>query len=56
MVINPTIPAGGPMDASDVYSTDTEGLAEVASPREIRLRDGEHLDLRITPGTGGLQS
>ena len=37
------------MDTSGVYSTDTEGLSDVARPSTIRLRDGDRLELRISP-------
>jgi FtsP/CotA-like multicopper oxidase with cupredoxin domain len=33
----------------DVFSTDTEGLAEATAPDVVRLHDGDHYDLRITP-------
>jgi FtsP/CotA-like multicopper oxidase with cupredoxin domain len=33
----------------DLFTTETAGLPEVASPGMIRLRDGDRLDLRIGP-------
>src|SRR6476619_2813488 len=33
----------------DYFPTDPEGLAEVARPSVVRLRDGDHIDLRISP-------
>src|SRR2546427_11623361 len=33
----------------DLFTTETAGLPEVASPGVIRLRDGDRLDLRIGP-------
>jgi FtsP/CotA-like multicopper oxidase with cupredoxin domain len=33
----------------DLFTTETAGLPEVASPGVIRLRDGDQLDLRIGP-------
>ena len=35
----------------DFFPTDTDGLAEVAPPSTLRLRDGDHIDLRISPVT-----
>jgi len=37
------------MTSSDVFTTETAGLPEVARPSVIRLRDGDHLDLDISP-------
>ena len=37
------------MTSPDVFTTETEGLAEVARPSVMRLRDGDDLDLDITP-------
>ena len=37
------------MSSPDVFTTETAGLPEVARPSVIRLRDGEHLDLDISP-------
>ena len=36
-------------DLNDVFTTETAGLAEVAAPEVVRLRDGDHFDLRIGP-------
>src|SRR4029078_13190560 len=35
----------------DFFPTDPEGLAEVERPTVVRLRDGDHIDLRISPVT-----
>ena len=36
------------MTTPDLFTTATEGLAEVAAPALVRLRDGDRFDLRIT--------
>ncbi len=36
-------------DPQDVFTTETAGLPEVLRPGVARLRDGDHLDLRIGP-------
>src|SRR4029077_8013360 len=52
-VVAPSV--GGMMDQisadgqDDLFTTETAGLPEVASPVVIRLRDGDRLDLRIGP-------
>jgi len=33
----------------DIFPRDTEGLAEVTPTSTLRLRDGDHIDLRISP-------
>ena len=35
----------------DFFPRDTEGLTEVVPTRTLRLRDGDHIDLRISPVT-----
>src|SRR6476646_3073570 len=35
----------------DFFPRDTEGLTEVVATRTLRLRDGDHIDLRISPVT-----
>ena len=35
----------------DFFPRDTEGLTEVGPTRTLRLRDGDHIDLRISPVT-----
>ncbi len=35
----------------DFFPRDTEGLTEVVPTRTLRLRDGDHIDLRISPAT-----
>jgi FtsP/CotA-like multicopper oxidase with cupredoxin domain len=37
------------MTDPDVFTTATAGLKEVSSPHVVRLRDGDRLDLRISP-------
>jgi len=37
------------MTDQDVFTTATAGLEEVSSPRVLRLRDGDRLDLGISP-------
>jgi FtsP/CotA-like multicopper oxidase with cupredoxin domain len=37
------------MDSESFFPTGTEGLAEVSAPMTVRLRNGDHFDLRITP-------
>jgi hypothetical protein len=37
------------MTSPDVFTTETAGLPQVARPSVIRLRDGDHLDLDISP-------
>ena len=37
------------IDQDDLFTTETAGLPEVASPGMIRLHDGDQLDLRIGP-------
>jgi FtsP/CotA-like multicopper oxidase with cupredoxin domain len=37
------------MDSNDVFTTETAGLPEASSPSVVRLRDGDHYDLRIHP-------
>jgi FtsP/CotA-like multicopper oxidase with cupredoxin domain len=39
---------------TDLFSTNTDGLADVSRPATIRLHDGDHLDLEITPVRKGL--
>jgi FtsP/CotA-like multicopper oxidase with cupredoxin domain len=40
----------------DFFPRDTEGLTEVVPTRTLRLRDGDHIDLRISPVTKHLGS
>jgi hypothetical protein len=40
---------GNAMTNPDVFTTATAGLKEVLSPRVLRLRDGDRLDLDISP-------
>jgi hypothetical protein len=42
------------MTSADVLITATEGLPDVAPPSVIRLRDGDHLDLDISPVRKGI--
>jgi FtsP/CotA-like multicopper oxidase with cupredoxin domain len=37
------------MTDQDLFTTDTTGLAQVASPSDMRLADGDRLDLDIRP-------
>jgi FtsP/CotA-like multicopper oxidase with cupredoxin domain len=37
------------MDSNDTFTTETAGLPEASSPSVVRLRDGDHYDLRIRP-------
>ena len=37
------------MKDQELFSTETAGLMQVESPRQTRLRDGDHLRLSITP-------
>jgi FtsP/CotA-like multicopper oxidase with cupredoxin domain len=36
-------------ESEEFFTTDVEGLPEVREPSVVRLRDGDHLDLRIEP-------
>ena len=38
-----------PMVNPNLFSTETAGLAHVSQPAALRLRDGDHLELEITP-------
>ena len=37
------------MESGSVFPTGTDGLAEVSTPATVRLRNGDHFDLHITP-------
>lgn len=37
------------MEPGSVFPTRTDGLAEVSTPATVRLRNGDHFDLHITP-------
>ena len=38
-----------PADSDDLFTTETAGLSDALPPQVIRLKDGDNLDLRITP-------
>ena len=38
-----------PENAGDLFTTETAGLPDASPPQVIRLKDGDRLDLRITP-------
>jgi FtsP/CotA-like multicopper oxidase with cupredoxin domain len=38
-----------PMDSGDVFTTDAAGLIDVTSPRLMKLRHGDVLDLQVSP-------
>jgi FtsP/CotA-like multicopper oxidase with cupredoxin domain len=40
---------GRPAHSDDLFTTETDGLPQASPPQEVRLNDGDQVDLRITP-------